>query len=50
MATSRFTVGEITARARQLADEQGSGWEALMDKERLARIQPNSASSGNWPP
>jgi hypothetical protein len=35
MATPRFTEEEITARARQLADEQGPGWEALMDEERV---------------
>ncbi|ANY77464.1 hypothetical protein BB934_03865 [Microvirga ossetica] len=37
MATPRFTEEEITARARQLADEQGPGWEALMDKEQVGK-------------
>ena len=35
MVAPRFTEEEINARARQLADEQGPGWEALMDEERV---------------
>jgi len=35
MATERFTEEEITARARQFADEQGPGWEAVLAGERL---------------
>lgn len=37
MATSRFTEEEITARARKLADEQGPGWEAVMERERVGK-------------
>jgi hypothetical protein len=35
MATGRFIEEEITARARQLADEQGPGWEAVLAGERV---------------
>jgi hypothetical protein len=35
MATLRFTEEEITARARQLADEQGPGWEAVTAEEQV---------------
>jgi hypothetical protein len=37
MATERFTEEEITARACQLADEQGPGWERLMADERVGK-------------
>ncbi len=37
MATGRFTEEEITARARQLADEQGPGWEAVVAGERVGK-------------
>ena len=33
MTTPRFTEEEITARARQLADEKGPGWEAITAEE-----------------
>jgi hypothetical protein len=35
MGTPQFTEEEINARARKLADEQGPGWDALMDEERV---------------
>jgi hypothetical protein len=35
MATPRFTEDEIAARARRLADEQGPGWEAILEAERV---------------
>jgi hypothetical protein len=37
MGTPRFTEDEITTRARQLADEEGPGWAALMDEERVGK-------------
>jgi hypothetical protein len=37
MATERFTAEVITARARQLANEQGPGWEAVMAGEQVGR-------------
>ncbi len=37
MGASRFTEDEITTRARQLADEEGPGWAALMDEERVGK-------------
>ena len=37
MATARFTDDEITARARKLANETGSGWEAITAEERVGQ-------------
>jgi hypothetical protein len=37
MGTPRFTEEEITTRAWQLADEEGPGWAALMDEERVGK-------------
>ena len=37
MATPQFTNEEITARARQLANEQGPGWEAITAEERVGK-------------
>jgi ribosomal protein L39E len=37
MATLRFTEDEIMARARQLANEQGPGWEAIMAEEQVGK-------------
>ena len=37
MTTPRFTEEEIMARARQLADEQGPGWEAIAAEERVGK-------------
>jgi hypothetical protein len=37
MPTPRFTEEEITARARQLADEQGPGWEAITAEEQVGK-------------
>jgi hypothetical protein len=37
MTMTRFTEEEITARARQLADEQGPGWEAITAEERVGK-------------
>lgn len=37
MAAERFTEEEIAARARQLADEQGPGWEAVVAGERVGK-------------
>jgi hypothetical protein len=34
MSTPRFTEEDITARARQLANEQGPGWEAIAGEEQ----------------
>jgi hypothetical protein len=45
MATERFTKEEITARARQLADEQGPGWEKLVADERVGK---DTAALRRW--
>ncbi|WP_262271951.1 hypothetical protein [Microvirga yunnanensis] len=37
MATERFSDEEITARAQQLADEQGPGWEEILAEERAGK-------------
>jgi hypothetical protein len=37
MATERFSEEEITAWARQLANEQGPGWEAITAEERVGK-------------
>jgi hypothetical protein len=37
MATPRFTEEEITARARQLANDQGPGWDALTAEEQVGK-------------
>lgn len=37
MTTLRFTEAEITARARQLANEQGPGWEAITAEEQVGK-------------
>jgi ribosomal protein L39E len=37
MTTPRFTEEEITARARQLANEQGPGWEAIKAEEQVGK-------------
>ncbi|EIM26697.1 hypothetical protein [Microvirga lotononidis] len=37
MSTSRFTEEEITARACELANEQGPGWEAIIAEERVGK-------------
>jgi hypothetical protein len=37
MAAPRFTEDEITARARQLADEKGPGWEAITAEEQVGK-------------
>ena len=37
MSTPRFTEEEITARARELANEQGPGWEAIIAEERVGK-------------
>jgi len=37
MATERFTEEEITARAQQLANEQGPGWETVLANERVGK-------------
>jgi hypothetical protein len=37
MATPRFTEEEITVRARQLANEQGPGWEAITAEEQVGK-------------
>jgi ribosomal protein L39E len=37
MTTPGFTEEEITARARQLANEQGPGWEAITTEERVGK-------------
>ncbi|WP_201842877.1 hypothetical protein [Microvirga zambiensis] len=40
MGTPQFTEEEINARAQQLADERGPGWEALMAEERVGNDPP----------
>ncbi|SCY99021.1 hypothetical protein [Microvirga guangxiensis] len=45
MATERFTEEEITARARQLANEQGPGWEAITGEEQVGK---DSAELRYW--
>lgn len=45
MATPRFTEEEITARARQLADEQGPGWEAITAEEQVGK---DTAEFRHW--
>jgi hypothetical protein len=37
MATPRFTEEEITVRARNLANEQGPGWEAITAEEQVGK-------------
>ncbi len=37
MTTPQFTEEEITARAQQLADEQGPGWAAIMAEEQVGK-------------
>ncbi|MBB3021358.1 hypothetical protein FHR70_004454 [Microvirga lupini] len=37
MATRRFTEEEITARARQLANNQGPGWDAITAEEQVGK-------------
>jgi hypothetical protein len=37
MATERFTEDEITARARQLVNEQGPGWDTVVANERVGK-------------
>jgi hypothetical protein len=37
MAAPRFTDEEITARARQLADEKGLGWDAITAEEQVGK-------------
>jgi hypothetical protein len=37
MATPRLTEEEITARARQLADEHGPGWETVAGEEQVGK-------------
>ena len=37
MAIERFTEEEITARARQLANEQGPGWDAIAREEQVGK-------------
>ena len=37
MPTPGFTEEEITARARQLADDQGPGWEAITAEEQVGK-------------
>jgi len=37
MAIRSFTDEEITARARKLADEQGPGWDAIMQDELVGK-------------
>jgi hypothetical protein len=37
MTTPQFTEEEITARAQQLANDQGPGWEALTAEEQVGK-------------
>ena len=37
MATPRLTEEEITARARQLADEHGPGWKTVAGEEQVGK-------------
>jgi hypothetical protein len=37
MAIRSFTESEVTARARQLADKEGPGWQAVMDEEHIGK-------------
>jgi hypothetical protein len=37
MTAPRFTEDEITTRARQLANEQGPGWEAIMAEDQVGK-------------
>jgi len=37
MTAPGFTEEEITVRARQLADEQGPGWEAILAEEQVGK-------------
>ena len=45
MATARFSDEEINARAQQLADEQGPGWEEILADERAGK---DSAELRYW--
>jgi hypothetical protein len=37
MATPQFTEEEVMARAQQLADEQGPGWEKIIADEQFLK-------------
>jgi hypothetical protein len=45
MATARFTEKEITARARQLANEQGPGWDTIAGEEWVGK---DTAELRHW--
>jgi hypothetical protein len=45
MATPQFTEEEIMARAQQLADEQGPGWEKIIADERVGK---DTAELRHW--
>ncbi len=45
MATPQFTEDEITARAQQLANEQGPGWEKIIADERVGK---DTAELRHW--
>jgi ribosomal protein L39E len=45
MATPQFTEEEIMARARQLANEQGPGWETITAEEQVGK---DTAELRHW--
>ena len=45
MTAPRFTEEEITARARQLAEEQGPSWEAITAEEQVGK---DTAELRHW--
>jgi hypothetical protein len=45
MTTPLVTEEEITARARQLADEQGPGWESIAGEEQVGK---DTAELRHW--
>ncbi len=45
MAARNVTEEDITARARKLADEQGPGWEAVLEAERVGK---DTAALRHW--
>jgi hypothetical protein len=45
MTTPLVTEEEITARARQLADEQGPGWESVAGEEQVGK---DTAELRHW--
>jgi len=48
MTTPQFTEEEITARARQLADEQEPGWSAITAEEQVGKDAAELRYRRSW--